>query len=335
MRTLRIQSLMLSALLTLAAAAEAQLSEFPFNARAGESIRLSGLFTSTCFTGRVSTEIDGADIRLVFEEGCGPCAEFGPFDSSFVRYLPPLPAGAYSLQMLRRSTPACGSSSSPVGGSRTFTVRPSRYQLRTDPVSPVEGQDVFLDVASECSHDAFELAPGTPNVLRVAWFPTPILPPPCDTAPIHVTRFSLGALARGSHVVLLGALGSNDGPLLESLAFEVRRPETQTLDVQGGRFRITAHWQSTAGASGAGTAVPLTTDSGAFWFFRPDNLELLFKVLNGCAVNGKYWVLGAGLTDVGVEIEIEDTLTGATWTHQSPVGEPFAPVQDTGAFGCS
>jgi hypothetical protein len=33
-----------------------------------------------------------------------------------------------------------------------------------------------------------------------------------------------------------------------------------------------------------------TTDTGAFWFFAAANVELIVKVLDGCALNGAHWV---------------------------------------------
>ena len=62
-----------------------------------------------------------------------------------------------------------------------------------------------------------------------------------------------------------------------------------TLYLGGGRFRVTADWQ-TSTASGSGTAVTLTPDSGYFWFFDPGNVEVVVKVLNGCGVNSRYWL---------------------------------------------
>jgi len=99
----------------------------------------------------------------------------------------------------------------------------------------------------------------------------------------------------------------------------------------GSRFRVTVHW-STPADSGAGKAVPLTLDTGSFWFFDAANLELTVKVLDGCGVNGLYWVFLSGLTDVGVEVTVEDTLTHEVWTHESPAGAALQPRLDTNAL---
>jgi hypothetical protein len=105
------------------------------------------------------------------------------------------------------------------------------------------------------------------------------------------------------------------------------------LCLSGGRFRVEAIWRGRNGASGAGTAVPLTADTGIFWFFDAANVEMILKVLDACAVNGKHWVFAGGLTDVDTEIKVTDTLTGAVRTYRNPQGTAFVPIQDTGAFG--
>ncbi|HEX6862270.1 MAG TPA: hypothetical protein VF414_05610, partial [Thermoanaerobaculia bacterium] len=57
--------------------------------------------------------------------------------------------------------------------------------------------------------------------------------------------------------------------------------------------------------NGIGRGVPLTRESGYFWFFDPDNIELTVKILDGRAVNGKYWVFIASMTDVAYMVEVE------------------------------
>lgn len=101
-----------------------------------------------------------------------------------------------------------------------------------------------------------------------------------------------------------------------------------------GRFAVRAEWRTTTSAAGPGRARPLTPDTGAFWFFAGDNLELMVKVLDGCVVNGHWWVFAGGLTDVATRIEVTDRLTGVRREWTSPVGSPFAPLQDTLAFAC-
>jgi hypothetical protein len=86
------------------------------------------------------------------------------------------------------------------------------------------------------------------------------------------------------------------------------------------------------GVKGEGQAFPLITDTGAFWFFAASNVELLVKVLDGCAVNGAHWVFAGGLTNVKATLTVVDGATGATRTYANPQSTPFQPLQDTRAF---
>lgn len=109
-------------------------------------------------------------------------------------------------------------------------------------------------------------------------------------------------------------------------------PSATRLCLNGGRFAVTSTWRLRTGSSGSGQAVPLTGDTGYFWFFDSANVEILIKVLNGCGVNSRYWAFAGGLTDVDVEIRVQDTKTGIVRTYRNPQGTAFQPIQDTGAF---
>ncbi|HTR01575.1 MAG TPA: plastocyanin/azurin family copper-binding protein [Thermoanaerobaculia bacterium] len=108
-----------------------------------------------------------------------------------------------------------------------------------------------------------------------------------------------------------------------------------TLCLGGGRYAATAHWTRPDGTNGDGTAVRLTDDSGYFWFFDPTNIEVVSKVLNGCALDNAYWVFAAGLTNVAVHLTVTDLHTGAVYTRDNAQSAAFAPVQDTAAFPTS
>ncbi|HSF42941.1 MAG TPA: PQQ-dependent sugar dehydrogenase [Thermoanaerobaculia bacterium] len=104
------------------------------------------------------------------------------------------------------------------------------------------------------------------------------------------------------------------------------------LPLRSGRFQVAVSWKTPEGQAGAGHAVPLTADSGLFWFFNQANIELIVKVLDGCGVNNHYWVFAGGLTDVEATVVVTDTTTGASRTYTNPQGTAFKPVQDTQAF---
>jgi photosystem II stability/assembly factor-like uncharacterized protein len=108
-------------------------------------------------------------------------------------------------------------------------------------------------------------------------------------------------------------------------------PGPTALCLGGGRFKVEATW-ATAQTSGAGQAVSLTPDTGYFWFFAAGNLELVVKVLDGCALNGDYWVFAGGLTNVQVSLRVTDSQSGNVEIYTNPGGVAFPPIQDTGAF---
>jgi hypothetical protein len=149
-----------------------------------------------------------------------------------------------------------------------------------------------------------------------------------DTVP------SLGLVANypldgGSSTVAHDATGLHDGSIFGA-AFECGSDAT-ALCLNGGRFQVTVSWQSPS-ASGAGQAQPLTTDTGYFWFFSSSNVEMILKVLDGCAIDGAYWVFAGGLTNVAVQVIVTDLRTGAVRTYTNAQGIAFQPIQDTSAF---
>ena len=98
------------------------------------------------------------------------------------------------------------------------------------------------------------------------------------------------------------------------------------------RFRVKVSWKIPAtGATGVGRSHPLTADTGALWFFNPNNLELILKVLDGRAVNGHFWVFFGGLSDVEYTLTVTDTATGKEKTYHNPPGR-LASQADTSAF---
>ena len=75
-----------------------------------------------------------------------------------------------------------------------------------------------------------------------------------------------------------------------------------------------------------------TPDTGSFWFFSPNNVEVIVKVVSGCGFNSRYWTFAGGLPDVNVVMMVTDTQTGAVRTYVNPQGVALQPIQDTSAF---
>ena len=105
-----------------------------------------------------------------------------------------------------------------------------------------------------------------------------------------------------------------------------------TLCLGNGRFLVRARWTSPDGQSGDGRAEAVSDDSGYFWFFTPGNIEMMAKIVSGCAVNSRTWFFAAGLTNIGVVTTVTDVQTGTVQTYVNPQGTSFQPIQDTVAF---
>jgi hypothetical protein len=98
------------------------------------------------------------------------------------------------------------------------------------------------------------------------------------------------------------------------------------------RFRVIVDWEKPDGVKGYGRARPLTADSGFFWFFNPNNIEIVGKLHDACGPYDHFWFFAAGLTNVGVNIKVTDTLAGATQSYANSVNTAFVSIQDTQAF---
>jgi hypothetical protein len=115
-----------------------------------------------------------------------------------------------------------------------------------------------------------------------------------------------------------------------SSAFTPCPERTFGFDLTGCRFHIEVKWNDGHGNTGRGQPVQLTSDTGYFWFFSPSNVELMVKVLDARAVNGKFWVFFGALTNVE-SLSVKDTLAGALASYANPSGT-FASVGNTSAF---
>jgi hypothetical protein len=103
------------------------------------------------------------------------------------------------------------------------------------------------------------------------------------------------------------------------------------LCLNGGRFRVELAWKDFAGKTGSGQAVPLTSDTGYFWFTSPSNVEVIIKVLDGRPLNGHFWVFYGALTNQEYTITVTDTETGVRKTYFNRLNR-FGSVGDTSAI---
>ena len=208
--------------------------------------------------------------------------------------------------------------------------------IQVDPAAPTSDDLVVVTVAgvSPSSCFFFHGVQQYQQNVDFVFSGCPILPP-LDETPV-LESAEVGPLPPGTYQVRV-----IDGEsVVEELSFTVLpaagpcTPGAAALCLNGRRFRVEAEW-SANGEQGIGQAIPLSGETGAFSFFHPDNVEVVVKVIEGCALNGRFWVFAAGLTDVRTTLTVTDETTGARRTYENPAGTAFAPVQDTGAFPCS
>ena len=112
------------------------------------------------------------------------------------------------------------------------------------------------------------------------------------------------------------------------------RPETVPLVFEGG-YEVGMCYETPAGDTAeAKSGIWASSESGLLWFFSRGNAEVLIKVLDGCALNGHYWVFVAPVTDVAFNLYVRNS-EGRTWFHYNRQGETAGARNDTFAFRCN
>lgn len=233
-----------------------------------------------------------------------------------------LPDGAMVLDLA--SLEIVGHGTLPGFGGVAGVLSPDQSRLYARPSGGLEFSLVYY--GSPVSYDLASV--DTTSLQTVAYT---VL----DPRPVKCSWSSPLAMSRSGRVLVAPNPTLNSVSLVKVLSAPppaVCMPAANTLCLDGGRFEVTATYSTGAGQSGAAHVVPLTPVTGSLWFFSADSVEAVVKVLDGCAVNGSYWVFAAGLTDVNVTIKITDTLTGISRTYANAQGTAFPPVQDTGAL---
>lgn len=104
--------------------------------------------------------------------------------------------------------------------------------------------------------------------------------------------------------------------------------DATTLCLLGDRFEVVVDWMNGMSGTGMGQAEPVTSHSGAFWFFSPSNLELVVKIVETCPA---FEVHFAGFTDLEYTLQVTDTATGAMQSYVNSPGSVSA-VGDPTAF---
>jgi hypothetical protein len=103
-----------------------------------------------------------------------------------------------------------------------------------------------------------------------------------------------------------------------------------------GRFSARVAWRGPDGVPRPGMVMPTPSGgSGVFWFTSPESLELLVRVVDGCAANGRFGLYTGPATSLEFVLTVTDTETGKVRVYFNPQGTQAAPVADPAAFeGC-
>lgn len=106
-----------------------------------------------------------------------------------------------------------------------------------------------------------------------------------------------------------------------------------TLCLLDDRVEVKARFQNQhdGGTSGDAHAMPLTDETGAFWFFNDENYEIMVKAIDGRELNDAVWIFFGSLSDVEFWMDTRDTETGFTKSYYNPPGHVFG-VTDTAAL---
>ncbi|RMH19075.1 MAG: hypothetical protein D6696_11590 [Acidobacteria bacterium] len=216
-------------------------------------------------------------------------------------------------------------------GGSLLPARPSN--LRVAPTSPTS---VFLSWQDNASDELFQRiemrldAPGDP------WVALPAIAADARSASIGGLEPATGYRFRVRAAGLLGE--SPPSNVFAAATFAEDAGCTAAEDVLcllGGRFAARVRWRNPRdGTSGTGSMIPSTDNTGEVWFFRPANVELIVKMIDGSRTNGYAWVFFGGLSSLEYWLTITDTVTGEVREYHNPAGT-VCGQSDTLAFDFS
>ena len=107
-------------------------------------------------------------------------------------------------------------------------------------------------------------------------------------------------------------------PLLEETG--TCAPGPASLCLGGSRILVELTWKDGA-VTRMAQAVPLSGDTGYFYFNTEADAEVMVKVLDARKENGHFWVFFEGLTNLEYTLTVTDTYTGRSKTYRSPAGK--------------
>jgi hypothetical protein len=202
---------------------------------------------------------------------------------------------------------------------------------------------VFTDVDSPTS-TTLQFFDQTGNSLGT--FAVPALLPGSQNLSFLGVSFNAGERVSKVRITSGNApLGPNDAPFgtdvvaMDNFIYGEPQPllagcltDGTSLCLGGGRFKVQATFRTPSQTTAqTATAVPIASDSGAFSFCSANNLELLVKVVDGHAFNGKFWVFIGAASNVEYTVTVTDTSTASVRTYFNPEGT-LASYADANAF---
>ena len=246
----------------------------------------------------------------------GPDSEF----SGQAVLLPLDQAGAYQIDLEIRSEANCADASCRAFASKTVNVAASnvleaRYVIQGGG-PPLVGKFFTLDArVSTGNPDAYEWEVDGQVILG-------------ETLTLRFNEVGFVPIK------LTVRRGASSDTLLDNLEVVADcDPADDVLCLFNRRFRVDVTWEDFQGQTGVGTPRPESTEnSGLFWFFSVDNVEMVVKILDGCSINDNYWVSLAATTNVAYQLTVEDLISGAVYTTTNALGNPAPALLDLDAL---
>lgn len=348
-RVIALVCLTLSALVPVAAQNVDELLFTPAQPTSLDPIHVivSGEWPTECAPELFDLVVQGSVVRVeIAEDVVLPCEDVAT-QYMIEAKLPPLAAGEYDLDLIYWGPFApteLGSKQLVVReGSETglgaLSVHPPQPSA-TDRIQIVASGDWMDGCVPEWSATSVDgnevvistLTPGDSCVQQI----TP-----------YAVAATLGPLPAGTYdltVLVADVLGlpAEEIPILGSRSFTVL-DSVATSAVLDDRFEVKVDFKDKEGVPGkarvmsgalpsASEVVSSSGESVLFWFFSPDNTEVVLKVLDGCGVNDRFWVFASAATDLEFTITVTDLVTSEERTYESPGGQAATAINDTDAF---
>lgn len=240
-----------------------------------------------------------------------------PYDAVLFARLPKLTEGSWPVKVFARS----GETRELAGAN--YVVISAAESIRLSLVGEATEND---EIVVRLSH-----SPSAPPTIEKGLGQVRITSPENTTFTPNAEGYevALGRLPAGEwRIELVHGISMRDQQLLkvEPAADPIVLAEDFELEVQ---------WRTAAGETGKGRlALPPAEDSALLYFFSPANWELMVKVLDGCAINGHFWVFAAASTDVGFTIDISRRNSDQSFHRDNPVGVAAPAITDIEAFPC-